>query len=75
MYQLIIKLSCLISHIRCTKKVWQPKMAQLKYFFYFVHLLDSIRILRLQLFDYNYMYIHNNLHDQLNYNLNYSLHL
>ena len=63
------------SHIRCTKKVWQPEMAQLKYLFYFVHLLDSIRILKLQLFDNNYMYIHNNLHDQLNYNLNYSLHL
>ena len=39
-------------------------MTQLKYLFYiFVHLLDSIRILKLQLLDYNYMYIHNNLHE------------
>ena len=70
------QLSCLISHIRCTKKVWKPKLTQLKYLFYFfVHLLDSIRILHLQLLDYNYMYIHNNLHDQLNYNFHYSLQL
>ena len=30
--------------------------------------LDSIRVLKLQLLDHNYMYIHNNLHNQLNYN-------
>ena len=40
-------------------------VTQLKYLFYFfVHLLDSIRILKLQLLNYNYMYIHNNLHGQ-----------
>ena len=61
MYQL----SCPISHIRCTKKVWKPTMTQLKYLFYFVYLLDMIRILKLQLLDYNYMYIHNNLHNPL----------
>ena len=45
MYQL----SCLISHIRCTKKVWKPAMTQLKYLFYFfVHLVDNIGILKLQ---------------------------
>ena len=48
----------------------------IKYLFYFfLHLLDSIRILKLQLLDYNYMYIHNNLHDQLSYNFHYSLQL
>ena len=32
----------------------------------FVHLLDSIRILKL-----DYITLHNNLHDQLNYNSHY----
>ena len=69
-------LSFLISHIRCTKKVWKPTMTQLKCLFYFfVYLLHSTSILKLKLLDYNYMYIHNNLHDQLNYNFHYSLQL
>ena len=51
----------------------EPAMTQLKYLFYFfVYLLGSIRILKL---DYNYMYIHNNLHDQLNYNFHFLVYL
>ena len=36
-------------------------------------LLDRIEKLELQLLDYNYMCIRNNLHDQSNYNFHYSL--
>ena len=31
------------------------------------------RDIELQLLDYNYVYIHNNLHDKLNYNFDYYL--
>ena len=61
------QLSCQISDIRHTNKVWEQTMTKLKYFFYFfVHPLDSIRIFKLQLLDYKYMYIHDNPHNQLN---------
>ena len=50
----------------------EPAMTQLKYL---VYLLGSFKIMKLQLLDYNYMYIHNNLPDQLNYNFHYSLQL
>ena len=44
------QLSCLICHIKCTRKVWKPTLICL--FCFGVHLLDSIYKLQLLNLDY-----------------------